>query len=513
MVAGLIKSLETRYEEYLGDESKMKGTANSISFPETTEDVIAIVKHMISSSIPITVQGGKTGICGGAVPLEGHILNLSHMTKVLGLHKTDTGYLLKVQPGLMLSELEKTLYKKSFDTSAWNEASLSALKTFKMDKAYFWPPAPTETSATIGGILATNAQGICGYLYGDTKQYVEEICLIDAHGKEITLRRGEYKVQNHQCILPSGETLVVNTDILKLPQEVDLIDFYLGSEGMYGIIVSATLKLIKRPQEVWGIGFFFEVQDNLFTFAEEVRLAFYKEGTAAIAAIEYIDKLTLDNIQELKKVATKLNELPDVDEKYIGMIYIELHGEYEGDIENIAEKLMELAIEYGSAEEATWALSGEAEIEKMRAFRHAAPESINITLEKAKQSDERIMKLSTDLTIPEKTFGEIVTKYQKDAKDNGIEISIFGHVAGNHVHVNILPKNYGQYVVGKKLIEKWGIDTSKDGGIVFSEHGIGKIKKELFQCATAEDVLRNIRNIKKTLDPKGILNPGNTFDE
>lgn len=512
VVAGLIKLFETRYENYLGDESKMKGQASSISFPETKEDVVAIVNQMVDSSISITVQGGKTGICGGAVPIEGHILNLFFMNKTLSLRKSNEGYLVMAQTGLMLSELEKQLYKKKFDTSGWDEESLETLKVFREDKIYFWPPEPTETTATIGGILSTNAQGICGYLYGDTKQYVEEICLIDGHGKEITIRRGEYKVHNHQCILPSGDSLYVNTDILKLPQKVDLIDLYLGSEGMYGIIVSATLRLIVRPLEMWGIGFFFEAQDILFKFAEKLRVTSYKAGSARIAAIEYIDRITLDNIQELKKVATKLNELPDVDNKYIGMIYIELHGENEGAIESIAEKLMELAIEYGSDEESSWALSGKHEIEKLRVFRHAASESINIKLEKARQLDQRIMKLSTDIKIQEKSFSEVINSYQKDAKDKGIEIAIFGHVAGSHVHVNILPMNYEEYVIGKKLIEKWVINNYKEGGIVFSEHGVGKIKKDLFQLITDLDVLTNIRNIKKTLDPNNVLNPGNMFD-
>jgi len=509
----LIKSLDIRYDEYLGDESKMRGQASSISFPKTKEEVVQILNQMIKLGTPITVQGGKTGICGGAVPLEGHVLNLTNMNKLLGLRRTEEGYFIKVQAGLMLSELEERLYNKSFDTSSWDEESLKSLKKFKEDKAYFWPPEPTENSATIGGILATNAQGICGYLYGDTKQYVEEICLIDAHGKEITIRRGEFKVNNYECKLPNGENLVVNTNILKLPLEVDLIDIYLGSEGMYGIIVSATLRLIGRPKEVWGIGFFFELQDNLFEFIEELRVTFSKEGSAAIAAVEYLDKITLDNIKELKKVATKLNGLPDVDEKYIGMIYVELHGEYEDDIEIIAEKLMELAIKYDSDDNSTWALSGKEEVDKMRTFRHGAPESINIALERAKQLENRIMKLSTDIAIKEKNFGEIVKMYQKDAMDKGIKIAIYGHAIDNHLHVNILPKNYEQYIIGKKLIEKWVIYASNEGGIVFSEHGVGKVKKDLFKLVTAEEVLSNMRSIKNTLDSDNLLNPGNMFDE
>ncbi|SMD11722.1 FAD-binding oxidoreductase [Sporomusa malonica] len=507
-----IQPFEARFEDYLGDESKMTGQAVSISFPETQEAVRAIVREMAGNSIPITVQGGKTGICGGAVPLSGHILNLSCMNRILGLRKTGGEYFLRVQAGVRLDELKKQLYKKSFETQGWDEESLAALAAFKQDNAYFWPPEPTETSATIGGILATNAQGICGYLYGDTRQYVEEIVLIDGRGSAITVPRGEHKIHDPEWILPASESFAVNPELLKLPQDADRIDLYLGSEGMYGIIVEATLRLTKRPREIWGVGFFAELQDNLFRFAEELRRAVYKEGTAAIAAIEYMDKTTLDHIRELKKVAAKLQGLPPVDEKYAGMIYIELHGEQEGDIETIAERLMELAGKCGCDEEFTWALSGAQDIEKMRAYRHAAPESINIALEKARRLDPKITKLSTDITMSKQNFGDLLTLYQQDAKDCGVEFAIFGHVAGNHVHVNFLPKNYEEYLAGKKLIEKWTICSAWDGGVVFSEHGVGKLKKELFQLVTDHKVLSHIRKIKNAMDPTNVLNAGNWFD-
>lgn len=509
----MIKPLGTKYEEYLGDESKMSGNGSSISFPETIDEVVRVVIEMKKNSTPITVQGGRTGICGGAVPLRGHVLNLSYLNKVLGLYKTDDGYTIKVCGGLMLSELEQQLYKKSFDTSNWKDDSISTLDTFKKDKSYFWPPNPTEDSATIGGILATNAQGICKYLYGGTKQYVEEICLIDSNGCEMTIPRGKYKVRDKQCILPNNEIVFVDTDVLKLPKDLDLIDLYLGSEGMYGIIVSATLRLIKKPLEMWGIGFFFEAEDNLFKFAKELIHIEDKESASYIAAIEYIDKITLDNIQELKKVTTKLNELPDIDSKYIGMIYLELHGNNQSGIENIAEKLMELSEKQNCDEESTWALSGEYEIKKLRSFRHAAPESINISLEKSKQLDNRIMKLSTDITIIGKNFGDIVTMYRMDAADKDIKIAIFGHIANNHVHVNILPKNYEEYVIGKNLVEKWAKNVSSEDSIIFSEHGIGKVKKQLFKHVTNIKILDNIKKIKKTLDSNNIFNPGNMMDE
>ena len=65
----LIESMEEKYEEYLIDESKYRGYADSISFPESEEQVCQILRQMKEQKIPVTIQGGKTGIVGGAVPL------------------------------------------------------------------------------------------------------------------------------------------------------------------------------------------------------------------------------------------------------------------------------------------------------------------------------------------------------------------------------------------------------------------------------------------------------------
>lgn len=492
----LITVLDSRYEEFLSDESKLRGKADTISFPKTKAEIISIINQMREHSVAITIQGGRTGICGGAVPENGHVLNLSGMNRVLGLQQIDAGYLLEVQAGFMLSELEKQVRLKSFDSQGWDEASLEALRQFKADRNFFWPPDPTEASATIGGILATNAQGICTYLYGESRQHLAEICLIDGHGEELTILRGEQTGANQLCNLPND----------------DLMDLHLGGEGLYGVIVSAVLRLIIKPSEIWGICFFFEAHDSVMKFAEELRSNPFNAGSAAIAAIEYFDRVTLDCIKELKQAATKLKDLPEVDNRYVGMIYVELHGEDEGGIESIAEKMMQLSAEHGCDDQSTWALSGENEIEKLKGFRHAAPESVNIRLEEARRSDSRITKLSTDITVSDKSFGDTVVAYRKDAENAGVDVAIFGHVAGSHVHVNILPRNHEDYLIGKMLIAKWTLDASDNGGLIFTEHGVGKIKKDLFQSVTRPEILEKFRCMKSAMDPEYILNRGNMFD-
>ena len=72
-------------DEYRKDESRLTGKADSISFPENAEEIREVLTYITDNNIPCTVQGGRTGITGGAVPERGHILNLGRMNRIEGL--------------------------------------------------------------------------------------------------------------------------------------------------------------------------------------------------------------------------------------------------------------------------------------------------------------------------------------------------------------------------------------------------------------------------------------------
>ncbi|HWQ79242.1 MAG TPA: FAD-binding oxidoreductase [Anaerovoracaceae bacterium] len=468
----LIRNLDDQYEDYLSDESKMKGFASSISFPKTKEEVAEIVRRMRGDTVSITVQGGKTGICGAGVPFGGHIMNLSRMTKAEALRKTEDGYTLKVQAGLPLSELRKMLSAKRFNTAGWDRESLAVLDAFQKDAAYFWPPDPTETSAAIGGMIGTNAQSITDFRYGRIKEYIDEIELVDSSGGIFTTRD---------------------------------LDLYLGSEGMYGIFVGAALRLVRKPLKMWGICFFFEEEARLLHFAEQA-LKIPKQGSSSIAAVEYIGRQALNYIRKLGQVSSKLQELPDIGKKYKGIAYVELHGDSEAEIMVLVEQLAAgLTME---EQKSSWVLFGESGIGKIKLLRHSVPESVNMAIKQRAMKDSRITKLSTDLTTRNR-LTEDVLRYQRDADSEHLEAVIFGHVPENRLHVNIIPNTYEEYERGKRLIETWYRRALESGGTVFREHGVGKVKKLFFRDIIGEDAQKRILENKKTLDPQNLLNPGN----
>lgn len=471
-MAATIYQMGEKYEEYLIDESKYKGYADSISFPESEEEVLAILEQMKEEQVPVTIQGAKTGITGAGVPMGGHILNLSHMNKVIehSVEPDGTGRI-TVEPGINLIELRKEIAAR-----------------FRKEHL-FWPPDPTETSASVGGIIASGAQGISHMLYGETGRYVECIRVIDGMGNIKDISRGQ-----EEEIMPG--------------EKIDAMDMVLGKEGITGIVTRVTLKVIPKPEAVWGIVFFFEEKAGAAGFVDALRETLPEEGNAKIAAVEYIDRKSIDLIEARKETMTKIKELPDVEKTVQALVYTELQGSEEG-IEGIAESLMESAMECGSDPDQAWALSGEMEVEKLHAFRHAAAETANLYIEEQRRKDDRITKLGTDMMIGNQTFKELLDRYEEDMKNAGLEGCIFGHALENHLHVNILPEDYAAYEKGVELIRNWAEQTRKLHGIMSAEHGVGKLKRQILGDWVPEEYQELCRKLKAYMDSDDRLNQGN----
>ncbi|WMJ77353.1 FAD-binding protein [Sedimentibacter sp. MB35-C1] len=91
---------------------------------------MASVKECASKCVPITIQGARTGLAASAVPMGGHVINLSRMNSVIGARydKKQDRFFLSVQPGVLLAEIRKYLLNKSFITTDWGKESKDALE-------------------------------------------------------------------------------------------------------------------------------------------------------------------------------------------------------------------------------------------------------------------------------------------------------------------------------------------------------------------------------------------------
>ena len=472
----LIQPMDDTYHEYLKDESKMRGAADSISFPESEAEIGNILQVMRENRMPVTIQGGKTGVVGSAVPSRGHIMNLSHMNKVKSFFIAEEGEaFLRVEPGLTLKELRK------------------AMDRLAAPKAFFWPPDPSESTATVGGIASTDATGICFHLYGKSASYISGIRVMNAEGSIRDLKRGQ------GAIVIDGESK-------------DLLDIYLGGEGMYGVITELTLRLIPKPREIWGIGFFFEDREDGMSFSDQLQATSFEVQAAKIAAIEYLDDTIITALKMNKNRLTKLKHIPDVATHIAAMVYVEIHGDQEEANEEIADALMMIGSSCNGDPDQTWAFSGEPEIDKMKNLLHAAAETAILHIENVRSEDPRITKLGIDISLAGDGLKTWVSRIEKTLQKENLQAAYWGHMGSGRLHIDILPGSYGEFVKGKALFETWAERFPAALGTAVTSYGIGKLKKSIFLKTVSKAHIEELHQLKKQLDRHNLWNPGNMIE-
>lgn len=504
MKTGLIQPFCDSHLDYLHDESRLSGTAKTIAFPTSEDEVRKVVSAVCAEGGPITVQGARTGIAGGAVPKGGCIVNLSRLNAV-GNCQPDQG-LLTVQPGALLTEVR----------AAAEEHHL------------FFPPDPTETSASIGGMMATNASGAMSFYYGPTRKWVDALRVVLADGSVLVLRRDDRKACGRQFavtteegreiagVLP-GYTMppVKSAAGYYAAEGMDLIDLFMGMEGTLGIITEAQLRLIPQPPVVCGITVFLPSLEAALKFVRLVR-GEKVEGRDGLAtkpvAIEFFNHDTLDLLRRMKAEGKGAHSIPTLQPHYHTALYLEYHGQDEARVETAALAAIEVATELGGSDEDTWYAATPRDLAHQKAFRHAVPEAVNMLIGERQRTDPSIIKLGTDMSVPDSALENVMEMYRQDLAAAGLESVIFGHIGNNHVHVNILPRNKQEYDQGKALYQSWARRIVDMGGSVSAEHGIGRLKVALLALMVGDEGIAQMRALKRLFDPGMRLNPGVLFE-
>jgi D-lactate dehydrogenase (cytochrome) len=517
----VIKNVGDEYADYLRDESRMVGQADSIVFPKSERDLRSMLAEASRAGSPVTIQGARTGITGGAVPRGGQVINLSRMDRVLGLRYDEAAgtFFLTVQPGVLLAELRKAIAARQFDTTGWSAASQQALGKLQAAPPQFFPPDPTETGASVGGMIACNASGACSYFYGSTRRHVERLRLITVDGSVLHLRRGTDKARGRDFVLCTehgaamGESLpaysmpaVKNASGYYAAENMDMVDLFIGSEGTLAVVAEAELRLSPAPAVVWGVMMFFGAEPDAVKFVRKLRAS-----EARPVAIEFFDHGALNLLRRQKAENPAFQELPSMPAEWHTAIYAEFHGQADANVEAAVELASGILTECGGKDDATWLASDDRERERLRFFRHAVPESVNLLIDLRRKVDPSLTKLGTDLAVPDKELEKILRMYRTELDEAKLEYVIFGHIGNNHVHVNILPRSPAEYDAGKKLYLAWAQKVVQLNGTVSAEHGIGKLKTAMLREMYGEDGIRQMQAVKRAFDPYNLLNPGNLF--
>jgi len=515
------------YPDFLRDESRRTGRADSISFPRDEEELRSHLAACHARKLPVTVQAGRTGITGGAVPEGGHVVNLSRMNRVLGLGYDDASgcFLLRVQPGVLLSEIREALANKEFGTQEWSAESLKTLERFQSQAAFFFPPDPTETSAAIGGMTACNASGARSFRYGPLRSYMQRLRLLLADGDTVVVGRGEQKATGRSFLLKTdgGREIAGELPSYRMPEvknaagyycreDMDLVDLFVGSEGTLGVASEIDLRLVPAPAVIWGINAYLPSEAAALELVQRLRgAAAADEAKAAPAAIEFFDSRALDLLRRQKRTNPAFADLPDIADEWDTAVYVEYHGDDADQVEAAVMDMSELLSDCGGNEDATWLASDGRELERLKDFRHAVPEAVNLLIDERRKSETGLTKLGTDLAVPDSKLEAMMELYHAGLDAAALEYVVFGHIGNNHVHVNIIPENLQDYAAGRNLYLDWARAVVAMGGTVSAEHGIGKLKTEMLRVMYGGQGIADMRRLKKLFDPEEALNQGNLF--
>jgi D-lactate dehydrogenase (cytochrome) len=228
------------------------------------------------------------------------------------------------------------------------------------------------------------------------------------------------------------------------------------------------------------------------------------------AAVEFFDHDALRLLREQKKIRAAFSEIPDMPDGWHTAVYVEYHGEPAA-VEGAVMVLSEAMAACGGDADATWIASDDGAIDRMKAFRHAVPEAVNLLIDERRRQEPNLTKLGTDLAVPDQNLEAVLAMYRRGLTDAGLESVVFGHIGNNHVHVNIIPATLADYERGRALYLGWAREVVAMGGTVSAEHGIGKLKTALLREMYGEQGIREMRRVKRLFDPQWILNVGNLF--
>ncbi len=467
---------------YLVDESRMEGgAATEVAWPETPVEAADLLRECNAAGTPVTVSGAGTGVTGGRVPQGGVVLALDRMNRLLDLDRAQCR--LRVQAGVLLSSVIEATARE----------------------ALWYPPDPTEWGCSIGGNVATNASGARTFRFGPTRRWIERLLVALPDGTLLDLPRGAIRAAGgrFEIARPRGGPLVVPAPDWAVPATtkhaagyysapaMDLVDLFVGSEGTLGVVLEADLRLIPAAEGYAAGIFFFRDESAALAFVGRAR-----EPAAAVAplSLEFFDASALDLLR------SKGTSVPPAARSAI--FWEQSLGPDSPAAEDALDAWLALGASQAALED-SWVAQGPRDHQAFRDFRHAVPTTINETLAR-----RGVAKVSTDTAVPRGLVGAMLRRYREELGRESLESVVFGHIGDDHLHVNILAADHGEWVRARALYGRLVRVAVEMGGTTSAEHGLGKLKSRDLPLLYSPEVIERMRAIKRAFDPAGILGRG-----
>jgi FAD/FMN-containing dehydrogenase len=426
---------------------RWSGQTPLLVLPKTTAEVAAVVAICADAGAPITPQGGNTGLVGGQIPMGEILLSLERMHAIRHVDPLDDA--LTVEAGAPLV--------------AAQAAAQAVGRLFPLSLA-------SEGTATIGGLISTNAGGTAVLRYGNMRELVLGV----------------------EAVLPNGEVFAGLKSLRKDNTGYDLKQLLIGAEGTLGVVTAASLKLFAIPASRAT------AMVGLASPADAVALLVRakQESAGGIEAFELMGRMG---------VSFALRHIPGLREplehQHPWYVLVEAISSEPGGADAALERLLSKALEDSLVQDAAIAQSQT----QAKAFWRLRED------QSAAQKPEG-MSWKHDVSVPVSKVAELIERAgaQIARRWPRARIAAFGHVGDGNVHYNVSEPEGGDptFEDGRDACARLVHDIVDElGGSISAEHGLGVMKSaEALRYKTATEI-EAMRAVRRALDPQRIMNP------
>lgn len=455
------------------DVSGLELVPNGVARPRSVAEVADVLAAAHASRTFVTPAGLQSSTTGASITDQGVLLSLAALDRVLDIDVVRRT--IRVEAGARVADVRR----------AAEHAGL-----------LFTPDPTSEEESTIGGAIACNASGARSFRYGATRAHVQALTVLLANGDRLDVRR------------PALEKNTVG-----FPMAHDPVDWFVGSEGTLGVVVEAELGLLPLPEHVIGLAVPFASEHDALAFVVAAREAAYGGGQArdvptrvtAVAprCLEYFDGRAVELVRAHD---TQVPWSPDV----AAIVYTEDAGDHAHDTDAALDAWLALAELHQAMTGDIRVYDGEAALADARRLRHAVPSTMNERGARYRSQGGR--KVSTDWAVPYRSLASALEMAHALADAAGIERSVtYGHAGNGHPHQNFIARDADELVRLERVLYATLTRVVQMGGTVAAEHGIGKLKRKWLPLQLSQVQQDVMRSLKHTLDPHGLLAPGNVL--
>ncbi len=430
------------------------GTALAVARPANTVEVSEVVKLCATHRVALVPQGGNTGLVGGSTPDDSGrelVLSLGRMKAVRHVDPLDGSF--TVEAGCTVLSAQ--------------QAALEHNRLFPLSLG-------SEGTATIGGVLSTNAGGEQVLRYGNTR--------------ELTL--------GLEVVLPDGRILDLLSPLRKDNTGYDLKQLFVGAEGTLGVVTAATFKLFALPRKVVTGWVALPDPDS----AVKLLASLTEAVGERVTAFELISRQALSQV-----LAHPLDGMRDpLESDYPWAVLFDVsETSRSSDPAQAVEDVLGQALEDGVALDATLA-SSDRQAHELWALREHIPE--------AQRLEGPSIKHDISVAISHIPGFIAYTDAALQRALPGIRVVCFGHVGDGNLHYNqskppgMSDDDFRSHTQAVHDIVHHAVARMR--GSISAEHGIGRLKQDAFLQHKSSVALGVMSEIKMALDPFNLFNPG-----